>query len=193
MTISAWINATSTAGDGMIVDHSGGGGGGGDGPPSGAPQADVRLKVRRKEFHWPGVVARIDGQIDRATRTVGIIVEVNQPAANGNPGASGPTLVPGLFVEVTIEGRDVNDLIAVPRGSVHQQDTVYIVKAGQLVSRSVSIVRVARETAFVDGGIDDGDLVIVSPMTPPVENMTVRTIVPGEEPDHANVMKGAAQ
>ncbi len=143
--------------------------------------AEVRMRVGSQRQTWKGAVSRVEGQIDRATRTVGVFVEVRE---EGRLGAGAP-LVPGAFLEIAIEGKVAENVIVLPRGAVDQNDIVYLVAEGKLQSRRVEVLRVSGSQAYITQGIEPGDLVVVSPIGAPVEGMVLRPILkdrPGEQP-----------
>ena len=148
----------------------------GGSPPAG-PRAEVRLRSGEAVWRWTGRVSRVDGQIDRATRTAGLVVEVDARAridsgapANRTP----PELMPGLFVEVEVEGRRAPSAIALPRGAIDQDGRVKLAVEGRLELRPVHVLRVSGDQAFVDKGLEDGDLVVLSPMSTPVDGMALK-------------------
>ena len=97
------------------------------------------------EIHWGtpprrGKVTRIGSSLDPATRTFSVIIEVADPYAEMSPGVR-PPLVPDVFCEVTLYGATVDDVIVVPRDSLHEVPrtslsdevvpVVYLLEGGQ--------------------------------------------------------------
>ncbi|HUT23056.1 MAG TPA: HlyD family efflux transporter periplasmic adaptor subunit [Sumerlaeia bacterium] len=141
-----------------------------------APRAVARLKSGGRTFEWEGRLARVLGEIDRVTRTAGLVVEFRDPAPRGEFAETAPPFLPGLFVEVEIQGRSVERAIALPRGAIDEEGRVHLAVEERLVSRPVGVLRNLRGLSFVESGVDAGDLVIVSPLSAPVENMKLRLI-----------------
>ena len=77
------------------------------------------------QIQWPGRVTRVSDTIDLQTRTVGVIVEVDDPYRQARPGVR-PPLVKGMFVEVSLWGKPQEDVLVVPRAAVHG-GRVYVV------------------------------------------------------------------
>jgi RND family efflux transporter MFP subunit len=155
-------------------------------PPPNAPKAEARLTVGRNTYKWQGVVSRVDAQIDQTTRTVGLIIEINNQSYQPSTESAG-ALVPGVFLEVEIEGRLLDNIVVLPRGAIDQNNIVYLSNEDHLAVRKVSILRVADGLAYIDGGIESGELVVVSPLGAPVEGMPLKTVIqedgePGGEP-----------
>lgn len=116
-----------------------------------------------------GAVARIEPTADPGTRKIGVYLRM------ANPGG----LVGGLFATGRVLSGAVEDALLVPiaalRGSPGSE-YVYVVENDQIVRRSVSVTGRdnARGVAGVQGTIDEGDVVLVSPGGGVEEGMAVR-------------------
>ncbi len=143
------------------------------------PNAEVTFKWSDNIRVWRGKVTRMTGQLDVATRTVPLVVEVKDPYKNVVPGES-PPLVPGMFVDVALEGRTYKDVVRAPRAALHR-DKVYLAKDGKLEIREVKTVMRDRDHVLVSEGISDGDKIIVSPISTPIPGMAVRVVEDSQE------------
>jgi len=121
---------------------------------------------------WSGQVVRTEGRIDPTSRMVNVVVEVADPfeVTDGQP-----PLVPGIFVEIAIEGKKLDKIIAVPRYAVHNVDEVWAANGDQLRIQKVKIVRSDKDYAYVSSGIEDGDVIITSPIDTVTDGMKIRT------------------
>jgi multidrug resistance efflux pump len=107
----------------------------------------------REDSIWTGRVARIAPAASMTLRTFEVFVEVDnrdQPVA----------LMPGMFVQARIDGRTLENVMAVPRGSI-QSDRVYVLKDGTARQRVIEIERRLIDLAIVRG-LAPGDMVITS-------------------------------
>jgi RND family efflux transporter MFP subunit len=125
---------------------------------------------------WSGQVVRTRGQIDPISRMVHVVVEVNDPF---KPLKSRPPLVPGMFVEVDIQGRKIDKAIRVPRYAIRNGSDVWVEEEGELKIVDVEIVRMDREHAYIASGLSDGDVVIVSPLDIVTDGMKIKTNILG--------------
>jgi RND family efflux transporter MFP subunit len=116
-----------------------------------------------------GSVTRLFGQIDAATRTATLLVEIPAPL-----GEEGLPLLPGAWVDVTITGRSLAQTFEIPRTAIYEGRTVYVVKDGKLSPRDVTIGWRHDETVIVTGGLASGDQVVTTPMSIPIDGMPVR-------------------
>ena len=142
----------------------------GDSPTA---KTNVRVKVNfaGAEHNWAGSVVRTTGQVDKTSRLISVIVEVLGPFKDSN---SKPPLLPGMFVEVFIEGNILENAIAVPRDAMHNSNEVWVAEDGQLHIQPLDIVRADRNFAYARSGLDDGDMIIISSLDTVIEEMKVR-------------------
>ena len=133
--------------------------------------ARVSANFAGEEKCWLGYVVRTTGQVDKTSRLISIVVEVSDPFKDSG---STPPLLPGMFVEVSIEGNILKNAIAVPRDAMHNRNEVWVANDGQLYVQPLDIVRADRDFAYASSGLDDGDMIIVSSLDMVIEQMEVR-------------------
>jgi len=137
------------------------------------PEAEIIFESADTVSVWKGSVIRMKAQMDEKTRTLPLVVEVNDRAASiGNQ--SHMYLKPGMFVTVKIKGRKIKHAFALPRYVVHEGDVVYIVKDGRLEIRPVNVLRRFKKMIFIDRGLEDGERVIKTPVSGATDKMLVR-------------------
>jgi len=147
-------------------------------------KAQVSLTVGDETIHWPAKFARLSNTLDPKTRTAGVIVEVDSPYANVQPGLR-PPLVKGLFVQVKLTGAALQNSIIVPNSALHSrnennssqngQKIVYIVnQKNRLEIRPVSIKLVQNEFSIINSGIKEGEKIIISELLPAIQNMLLK-------------------
>jgi multidrug efflux pump subunit AcrA (membrane-fusion protein) len=141
-------------------------------PSTGGAVAQVRTDFAGAEHTWKGFVKRSTGQVDRASRLLSIVVEVPEPFKNSD---FKPPLLPGLFVEVLIEGKVLKNAVAVPRDAVRNANEVWVVENGRLRIRQLDIIRSDKDFAYALSGLDDGAQIVVSALDAVTSGMSVRT------------------
>ena len=142
-------------------------------PDSSQPPVAVVLKAEFAglEHTWRAEVVRTEGELDGETRMVNVIAQV---AAPYDP-PSGSPLTVGMFVEAEFLGREVTDVVVVPRTALQPNDQVYLVgEDNRLRFRDVSILRAKGETVYIQGGIAAGELVCTSRLEAAIEGQLVR-------------------
>ncbi|MCY3745825.1 MAG: efflux RND transporter periplasmic adaptor subunit [Acidobacteria bacterium] len=133
----------------------------------GPPDAEVR-------WTWEGRLARMEGEMDPATRFIPAVIEVAEPYRTTPDGR--PPLVAGMFVRVEIEGREFPDVATVPVSAFRADGTVLVVDAEDRIRvREVDAFWPAGETAvLVRSGLAAGERLVVSPPSMVAEGMRVR-------------------
>ncbi len=131
--------------------------------------AKVRL-VGADEVVWPGRVTRIADGLDPRSRTVRVVVEVEQPYATARP-PERPPLVRDMYAQVDLVSLEAEQRVVVPAAAVHEGE-VYLVDAdGRLERRSVRVAFVQRDMAVVEDGLQPGDRLIVDDLVPAIGGM----------------------
>lgn len=154
--------------------------------PDTAPIGDslglsARVWLRGDEFstYWDGRVARFSDTVDPETRTVGVIVEVDDPYAGVRPGIR-PPLVKGMFVEVELLGRPRPAQMVVPRSALYGSEVYRVDDESRLQRVPVRIGMRAPGYAVVEEGISAGDRIVVSDPVPAIDGMLLRTVEDAE-------------
>jgi multidrug efflux pump subunit AcrA (membrane-fusion protein) len=135
--------------------------------------AKVRLTDQRSPY-WQANVERIIGQLDPATRTLGIVVSVDEPYEQIVPGVK-PPLMQGMYTETLLQGR-AKTFYVLPRNALHENE-IYIINAeSQLERRPISNFRVQGEMVLLDTGLAAGEQLIVSDLFPAVPGMQLQAV-----------------
>jgi multidrug efflux pump subunit AcrA (membrane-fusion protein) len=86
---------------------------------------------------------------------------------------------------VDIAGRSLENVFALPRSAVSFEQTVYVVQENRLHTRKVQVARTEESTAFISGGLQEGEQIIVTRLENPLENSLIRI----EGPDSGETEK----
>lgn len=124
-----------------------------------------------------GHVDRLRAQLDPQTRTAQLLVTIDDPLEA--PEGELP-LLPGAYVDVILEGRELSDVVRLPRTAIHEGRHVWTVDPASgrdlLSKRTVEIGWREMDDVFVTGGLGSGDRVVVSPISLPIDGMPVEVI-----------------
>jgi len=166
-------------------------------PMADGPAVELSAELAGARRSWPARVVRTAGEIDPATRMLGLIARVDRPYAPREK-AAGIPLAMGLFVDATIAGRLAEGVVVLPRSALREglggagsnqaregSDTGWVLVVepgdpGRLRFREVRLLRRTGDRAVVAGGLAAGEQVAVSPIDTPVDGMAVRVV---EDPD----------
>ncbi|UCE85943.1 MAG: efflux RND transporter periplasmic adaptor subunit [Deltaproteobacteria bacterium] len=145
------------------------------------PAAVLRAEFAGREHVWTGQIVRTEGEIDPRSRVVHVIAQVEDPYGRSEDGER-PPLAVGLFVEAEIEGREVEDVVVLPRAALRNGSHVLVVDPDdRLRIRAVDVLRVNREAAILRSGVRAGERICLSPLDAVVDGMKVRTVDEGPE------------
>ncbi|WP_455216911.1 efflux RND transporter periplasmic adaptor subunit [Kaarinaea lacus] len=125
---------------------------------------------------WDSHIVRKEAVIDERNRLQYVVAQVEDPYGL-NPGAGEkPELTTGLFVEARIEGRLMEKVFVLPRQSIHNNNTVWVLDQDKrLRIKTVELLHRGEERVFVSKGLDNGDTIIVSPLDAVIDGMQLRT------------------
>jgi len=135
--------------------------------------ADVVFKNAGDERVWSGRVARIKAMMDERTRTLPMVIEIDE-TPNSEQSRNPLRLRPGMFVTVRIKGKKIPNVFVLPRYLVYPGDVVYTVKDDTLKSNTVKILRGYKDSVIIGEGLAEGDLIIKSPLSSPADGQMVR-------------------
>ncbi|MCB1057564.1 MAG: efflux RND transporter periplasmic adaptor subunit, partial [Acidobacteria bacterium] len=146
----------------------------GEGATGRGPEVTLSAVFAGAAHTWPGRIVRTGGEIDAKSRMVGLVARVDDPYGR-HEDPDRPPLAVGLFVEATIAGREVPDVVVLPRVAMRGDDRVLVLDGGdRLRYRPVEVLRRQGEEVLVAKGLSAGDRVCVSPLEAPVDGMRVR-------------------
>ena len=124
-------------------------------------EAIVRLRTGRGDTEWPARFSRMSDTVDPRTRTVGVIVAVDDPYRQVVPGER-PPLVKNMYVEVEIRGRARPGAVVVPRGALYGREVRIAGADDRLRVREVEVDFVQTNFVVVASGVEAGERVVVS-------------------------------
>jgi multidrug efflux pump subunit AcrA (membrane-fusion protein) len=135
--------------------------------------ADIVFRNTGDQQVWNGHVARVKASMDQRTRTLPVVIEVDE-TATAEASKDGFRLRPGMFVTIKIKGKEVNQTYVLPRHVVYPGDVVYTLKGGQLKIKEISVLRSYKDSVIVNEGLSEGDQIISTPLTAAVDGMKLR-------------------
>ena len=119
---------------------------------------------------WDAQLVRSESEIDRRSRMVTLVARVSgtRNALSANP------LPVGAFVNAEIEGITLENAFQLPRSALRQDNQVLVVdEESRLRFREVSIARYEQDRILIQSGLEEGDIVNISPIQAVVDGMEV--------------------
>lgn len=140
-------------------------------------EIDAVVRVTGGDFvaQWDARFDRIRERLDPVTRTVAMVVVVDQPYERAIPGKR-PPLFRDVFCEVELRGKPIANRIAIPRSALHGGNVFVLNDENRLSKRTPQVLFEQANMVVVTDGIEAGERVIVSDPTPAIEGMLVDPI-----------------
>lgn len=146
-------------------------------PESRRPEVVLYTNYGGQHYEWRGKLTRTEAGVDSRSRMVHAIVRVENGADS-----DGPPLPIGLFVNAIIEGRQVDNVVSLPRAALRNRNQVLVVSNdNRLHYRSVDVLRFDKENVLIESGLEAGETVNVSPLQTVVDGMRVNPVREQEE------------
>ncbi len=124
--------------------------------PYHGPEATIHASIGGKKYIWQGRVVRTEGSVDRATRQIFVIVQVDNPYQR--TADNKPPLEIGQFVKAEIKGRVLNDIYAVPRTAVQGNNTIMVVdKDNRIQRKTIDVVWETQDKLLIEKGLAPGE------------------------------------
>lgn len=136
-----------------------------------AIRAEVYL-VGAEAVHWRARVSRVASGLDPGTRTVRVVVTVDEPYRRARP-PDRPPLQRNMYVRVHLSTESPEPLLAVPAAAVHRGEVYRVDKNDRLEFRPVEVAFEQNDLAVIRQGLEPGDRVIVDDPVPALHGMPV--------------------
>lgn len=155
--------------------------------------AEVRLATGSFSAAWPARFDRFNDTIDPQTRTVGLIVAVDEPYRQAIPGRR-PPLTKNMYVEVELRGPAQPDRIVVPRVAVHKVpgEPARVYLAGpdnRLIARPVVLGPEQGDFVVIESGLEDSEWLVITDLIPAIDGML---LAPTPDPETAERLRAQA-
>ena len=125
---------------------------------------------------WEASFVRFTDGVDIQTRTLGVVVAVDNPLDLVIPGIR-PPLSKGMFLEVYIAGRSLPDQIVIPRSSIRNGRVYLMDENNRLQIREVTRRFNQRDQSIIAQGLQEGEQLVLSDLVPAVEGMLLNPVV----------------
>jgi len=141
---------------------------------------EVRLSARQKgqDVEWPARIVRTEGVVDEKSRVTYAVARVKDPYQLHGDGVPLPV---GTFVTAIVEGTVAENIIQIPRGIIRgTNELVFVDGEDKIDIRNVHIVRSDAKHAYISGGAEPGERVVVTVLESAIDGLKVRTKKAGD-------------
>ncbi|MBN1774084.1 MAG: efflux RND transporter periplasmic adaptor subunit [Deltaproteobacteria bacterium] len=148
--------------------------------PQRAGEEGSPARVRDEAAWGPGAarearVVRLAPGLEPQGRLARVVVAVSDPLALDPANAGLPPLILGSWVELEIQGPELESVAVLDRGWLRDGDRVWVMGDDRrLEIRSVTLAFKERDRVLVRDGLEPGDRVVVSEIAAPVQGMQLR-------------------
>ena len=139
--------------------------------PGGCP---AQISSQTGPGTWEGRVIQVAGKLNDSGRMATVIIAVQQPLGTADHPAATRLMVSD-YVRVTITGRDLPGVVALPRSAVQDDNTLWINRDNTLDIRKVLLAWKDKDKVYLRSGITPGEKIITSGLAVPVQGMPLRT------------------
>lgn len=137
-----------------------------------SPSVTLSTVYGGQDYKWTGRLVRTEAEIDSRSRMLYAIARVVE-----DPDSDQPSLPVGLFVQAEIEGRQVDSVVSLPRTALRNETQVLVVdRENRLRYRNVELLRFEQDTVLISGGLNEGELINISPIQTVVDGMFVKPV-----------------
>lgn len=125
------------------------------------PEVIINGVIAGESYQWQGRIVRTDASIDTRSRLYYAVAEVEDPFVV-NPDSARVPLMVGLFVEAQIRGRELEDVVTLPRDALFKRDHIYVLDADNRVrNKRVTVLGSEGSQVWVKGDISPGESIVV--------------------------------
>ncbi|MFP4480766.1 MAG: efflux RND transporter periplasmic adaptor subunit [Desulfohalobiaceae bacterium] len=133
----------------------------------------VQISSQSGAGEWTGSTLRLTGEVDEQTRMATLLVRVQDPLGLDSQQEQ---LLLDEYVRARIQGQVLEDVFALPRKALRDQDRIWIYADGQLKIRQADVIWRDQERIYLRQGLQEGEQVIVSDLSTPVSGMELQVL-----------------
>ncbi len=143
-----------------------------DQAPDNHPKVTITGTYAARQHQWQGYLVRSEASIDIKSRVLYVIAEVTKPFAL-NEEKSAPLSI-GLFVEAQIQGREIDNVVTLPRQALQvNQQVLSLDNDNRLRFKAVEVLQINNEAVLVTGDFVAGERVVTNNLPMAVAGMLV--------------------
>lgn len=140
------------------------------------PLVKLSARFAGKDQSWDAQLTRVDAALDQSTRLVYATAEVNNPYELSTP------LAVGMYVSAEVYGDTIEQALVVPRAALRTNDRIYVVdEENRLDVREVNVIDKSPAGVLIEGAVQEGEKVIVSPLRNPTQGMAINILERNEQ------------
>lgn len=122
----------------------------------------VRDLTREGDIVWDATIKRIESNIDRMSRVYFAVATVDDPM-NLESEKETPPLLPGVFVDLEVMGKKIENVYRVPAKAMRDDNNIYYYEDEKLLTKPVEVLDRNQDVITIISGITNEDKIVTSP------------------------------
>lgn len=156
-------------------------------------KVDIFYQLLGKQYTWQSNLTRYEGEVDSRSRVHYVVAQVDDPYRVLSSTAHQELRI-GTFVNANIDGKMVNDIVAIPRDALHGANKLYLVDDNnKLHIQEISILRNDADFVYSHDNLSASHRLITTQMETPVEGMALRIVGEPSATDKKSPTETASQ
>lgn len=156
-------------------------------------KVDIFYQLLGKQYTWQSNLTRYEGEVDSRSRVHYVVAQVDDPYRVLSSTAHQELRI-GTFVNANIDGKMVNDIVAIPRDALHGANKLYLVDDNnKLHIQEISILRNDADFVYSHDNFSASHRLITTQMETPVEGMALRIVGEPSATDKKSPTETASQ
>lgn len=130
--------------------------------PKDGPKVKISGVIGGQRYDWQGRITRTDASIDTRSRMVFAVAEVENPFVPASADGHSYPLIVGLFVEAEIAGKELQNVIALPREAVFNRNQVFVLNDEKAVEKKVvNVMHTNDDTVWLRSDVLNDKLIVL--------------------------------
>ena len=138
--------------------------------------AIIALETGKATYRWDGEIVRSLGEIDRNSHMATVVVAVDDPYhRQQKTDTSQVDLAIGLFVDITLQGKTIPNIVPIPRQTLRENSNVWLVDSkDRLQVHPVHILRREKDLLLIDDGLSGGEQLVLTTLEGAADGLQLR-------------------
>ena len=139
-------------------------------------KVEISYQVMGTEHKWLSNITRYEGEVDSKSRVHYVVAQIPDPYGILASSAH-QELRMGTFVNASIEGKMISDIVAISRSALHGANKIYLVDdKNTLHMQEINILHNDADYVYTHDAFVENQRLITTQMEAPVEGMKLRVV-----------------
>ncbi|MGB1263855.1 MAG: efflux RND transporter periplasmic adaptor subunit [Cognaticolwellia sp.] len=146
---------------------------------------DIYYQLSGAEHRWSSHLTRYEGEVDSRSRVHYVIAQIDDPYSVLSSSQHQELRI-GTFVNAKIAGKEIQDIVTIPRSALHGANKLYLIdQDNKLHIQEIDVLRNDADYVYSHDQIASEFRLITTQMEAPVEGMVLRVVGEGKAEQQA--------